>query len=60
MSYFRESVLVVAYVLLKRGCVYEDLGCDYFERINQEQLARYHTKKLIKMGYTVTLTPLPA
>ena len=55
-----HSVLVVAYVLLKRGCVYEDLGCDYFERINQDQLTRYHTKKLIRLGYTVTLTPVPA
>lgn len=55
-----HSVLVVAYILLKRGCVYEDLGCDYFERINQDQLTRYHTKKLIKLGYTVTLTPVPA
>src|SRR6516162_3766381 len=44
-----HSVLMVAYLLRKRGCVYEDLGGDYFERINQDQLTRYHTKKLIKL-----------
>lgn len=55
-----HSVLVVVYILRKRGCVYEDLGCDYFERINQDQLTRYHTKKLQRLGYTVTLTPQPA
>ena len=51
---------MVAYLLRKRGCVYEDLGGDYFERINQDQLTRYHMKKLIRLGYTVTLTPVPA
>ena len=50
-----HSVLVVAYTLLKRGCAYQDLGTDYFERINQDQLTRYHLKKLQRLGYTVTL-----
>ena len=54
-----HSVLVVAYVLRKRGCVYLDLGSDYFEKINQEQLTRYHIKKLQRLGYSVTVTPQP-
>ena len=29
---------MVAYLLRKRGCVYEDLGCDYFERIKVVKL----------------------
>jgi transposase len=52
-----HSVLVVAYMLRKCGCSYQDLGSDYFERINQDQLTRYHTKKLQRLGYTVTLAP---
>jgi transposase len=54
-----HSVLVVVYVLRKRGCVYQDLGRDYFEHINQEQLTRYHVKKLQRLGYSVTVAPLP-
>jgi transposase len=50
-------VLVVAYMLRKRGCVYQDLGGDYFERINQDQLTRYHIKNLQRLGFTVTVTP---
>lgn len=55
-----HSILVVAYVLRKRRCLYQDLGTDYFERINQEQLTRYHMKKLQRLGYSVTVAPLPA
>jgi transposase len=55
-----HSVLVVAYMLRKHGCVYQDLGSDYFEKINQDQLTRYHIKKLQRLGYSVTLAPQPA
>jgi len=55
-----HSLLVVAYMLRKRGCVYQDLGSDYFEKINQDQLTRYHIKKLQRLGYNVTLAPQPA
>jgi hypothetical protein len=40
-----HSLLVVAYMLRKRGCAYQDLGSDYFEKINQDQLTHYHIKK---------------
>jgi hypothetical protein len=29
-----HSILVIAYILLRRGEVYRDLGADYFERLN--------------------------
>jgi len=51
-----HSILAVIYVLRKRGCNYQDLGSDYFEQINQDQLTRYYTKKLQRLGYTVILT----
>lgn len=50
-----HSLLIVAYVLLKKGCVYQDLGRDYFERSNRSTLAHYHVKKLQRLGFTVTL-----
>jgi transposase len=50
-----HSILAVIYVLRKRGCNYQDLGSDYFEQINQDQLTRYYTKKLQRLGYTVIL-----
>jgi transposase len=50
-----HSLLVVAYVLLKRGRVYQDLGRDYFERPNHSSATQYHVKKLQRLGFTVTL-----
>jgi transposase len=50
-----HSLLTVAYVLLKRGCAYQDLGRDYFERTNHSSVTRYHVKKLQRLGFTVTL-----
>ena len=51
-----HSLLVVAYMLRKRGCLYQDLGSDYFEKINQDQLTRYHIKKLQRLGYAALAT----
>ena len=50
-----HSLLVVAYVLLKKGCAYQDLGRDYFERVNRNGITRYHVKKLQRLGFLVTL-----
>jgi transposase len=50
-----HSLLVVTYVLLKRGCAYQDLGRDYFELANRSGVTRYHVKKLQRLGFTVTL-----
>lgn len=55
-----HSVLVIAYHVLKTGRPYSDLGADYFERLDAERLERHHVRRLNALGFSVTLTPLPA
>ena len=50
-----HSMLSVAYVLLKEHRAYQDLGADYFQRANRENVTKYHVKKLQKLGYDVSL-----
>jgi transposase len=50
-----HSLLVVIYHMLKTGQPYQDLGADYFDRIDSKRLTRYHVKRLEALGYRVTL-----
>ena len=50
-----HSLLVIIYHLLTTGEVYRELGADYFDRRNQQALARRLIKRLSSLGYTVTL-----
>jgi transposase len=50
-----HSVLVVAYHVLRDSRPYQDLGADYFERLNTERLERYHVNRLKALGYDVEL-----
>ncbi len=55
-------MLVIGYHMLKTGQGYRELGGDYLERINKDQLQRHYVKKLQRLGLTVTVEPatLPA
>ena len=55
-----HSILVIAYHLLKNGTVYIDLGADYFERRNEQQVQKQLVKRLERLGYKVTVEPLVA
>jgi transposase len=55
-----HSVLVIVYHMLRDGCVYADLGADYFGTIDAERRQRHHVRRLEQLGYTVTLTPTAA
>ena len=50
-----HSILVIAYHMLKRGTFYTDLGSDYFERRNEQQIKRQLVKRLENLGYKVAL-----
>jgi transposase len=50
-----HSILVIAYHMLKRGTIYTDLGSDYFERRNEQQIKRQLVKRLENLGYKVAL-----
>jgi transposase len=54
-----HSIVVILYHMLTRGEPYQDLGADYFERRNPEERARRLVRQGAKLGYQVTLTPLP-
>jgi transposase len=52
-----HSLLVVIYHILKHNVEYQDLGPDYFARLEPERLRRYLVKRLQGLGFDVTLSP---
>ena len=52
-----HSMLIIAYTMLKTDRTYHELGGNYLERINADQLQRYYVKRLQKLGLTVTVAP---
>lgn len=53
-----HNLLVIAYYILRDNACYQDLGPDYFDRLNPEGLRRRLTKRLEGLGFKVTLQPL--
>jgi hypothetical protein len=53
-------MLIIGYHVLKTGQGYRELGSNYLEQINKEQLQRYFVKRLQRLGLHVTLQPVPA
>jgi transposase len=53
-----HSIIVIAYHMLKRGTHYQELGADYFDTRNQEQVERRLVKRLEALGYKVALEPV--
>jgi transposase len=49
-----HSILVIAYYILRDGREYQDLGPDYFDRVNVAKLRRYHLRRLAELGYDVS------
>jgi transposase len=49
------AILTAVYWMLRRGTSYQDLGTDYFERTDRQRLASKLTRKLDRLGFTVTL-----
>jgi transposase len=52
-----HTLLGIFYHLLKTPVEYQDLGRDYFDKLNPEQFRRYLVKRLEGLGYEVSLTP---
>jgi transposase len=53
-----HNLLVIAYYILRDKTCYQDLGPDYFDRLNPEGLRRRLTKRLEGLGFKVTLAPV--
>jgi transposase len=54
-----HTVLVMAYYILKRKQNYEELGADYFDRLNADAIRRSLVRRLERLGHRVTLEPIP-
>ena len=54
-----HSILVMAYHLLSAKADYQELGGDYFDQLNVENLQRKLIKKLESLGVKVTVEELP-
>jgi transposase len=52
-----HALLVIAFHLLKRHTDYQELGPDYFDRINQSRITRSLVRRLERLGHTVVLQP---
>jgi len=52
-----RSILVIVYHLLRDGTRYRELGADYFDKRNQEQVERRLVKRLEQLGHKVILEP---
>ena len=50
-----HALLVAAYHMLKGGTPYKDLGPEHFDRQNPQRQARYHVKRLERLGFRVHL-----
>ena len=50
-----HSLLVIIYPRLKTGSIYQDLGGDYFDKLNQNRLVPYLVRRFKDLGFRVTL-----
>lgn len=50
-----HSILVIAYHVLRHAVAFNDLGADYFDRMNTVKLKRYHLRRLAELGCDVSL-----
>ncbi|NLS93877.1 MAG: IS110 family transposase [Planctomycetaceae bacterium] len=55
-----HTLFVIIYHILKYRVDYQDLGPDYFLRLEPERQRRYLVKRLEQMGYKVQLEPQQA
>ncbi len=55
-----RSMLVSIWSMLSRHEPYQDLGVNYYDQRRKDTKVSYFTKQLNRLGYVVTLDPLPA
>ncbi len=50
-----HKLLLIAHYMLQHGCVYRDLGSDYFDRLRPDSLTRSLVRRLERLGHKVVL-----
>jgi transposase len=53
----QHSILVTIWSMAQTGALYDDLGADYYTRIQPLRTKRHAIRQLQELGYTVTLQP---
>ncbi len=53
-----HKILVIAYEILRTRQPYQDLGDDYYDRLNPDRTMRRIQKRMAKIGYEVTFAPI--
>jgi transposase len=51
-----HTILVIIYLMIKHRLPYNELGDEYFNKMDKEKLTRLMVKRLEKLGYKVDLT----
>jgi transposase len=52
-----HALLVTGYILVATGRTYQDLGADYFDRLDKERLTKRLVKRLERLGHKVAIQP---
>jgi len=55
-----HAILVIVYHMLKTRSPCQELGQDYFDRLNRDAVSRRLVKRLESLGYGVELKDLEA
>lgn len=55
-----HNILIAVWNMLTAGAFYDDLGGDYYAKLNPERTKQRALNQLRQMGYDVILSPLPA
>lgn len=55
-----HALLIAIWNMLTNGVFYQDLGGDYYTKLNPERTKQRALNQLRQMGYQVTLNPLTA
>lgn len=54
-----HAILVAIYHVLSNECQYQELGPDFFDKINSEHIKNRMVSRLKSMGYAVSVEPIP-
>jgi len=55
-----HTMLIAIWDMITNGVFYDDLGGDYYTKLNPDKTKQRALNQLRQMGYDVTLNPLPA
>ena len=56
VRFFQHSILIAIWHMGTNGCLYDDPGADYFNRLHPDRAKKRAINQLEAMGYQVTLT----